>query len=128
VGEDAPELSSVALHFNESPAKLGLLRALGQRLLEQAAEPILFALDSENILNFLPGTSARNLDTQEQATHDFIPREPARTCEVVEVDRVRIGESHSNPTFQIPHPMSIRIGIALSRRNFVSHARISRRR
>ena len=128
MGEDAPELSSVALHFDEGAAKLSLLSSFSERLLEQATETVLFALNPEDVLHFLPGTSARNLDGQQQAAHDFVAREPARTCELVEVDRMRVRESHRDPMFQIPHPMSISMAIALSRRNLVSHARISRRR
>ena len=128
MGEDAPELSSVALYFDEGAAKLGLFRPLGQRLLEQASKTVLLALNPEDVLHFLPGTRARNLGVQEQASHDFVSRQPARSCEVFEVDRVRIRESHSDPLSQIPHPMSISIAIALSRRNVVSDGRISRRR
>jgi len=80
MGDDAPELGSVALHFDEGATKLSLLRSFGERLLEQAAEPILFALDSEDVLNFPPGTRARNIDVQEHASHDFVAREPACSC------------------------------------------------
>jgi len=59
VGEDAPKLSSVALHFDEGLAKGGLLLALGERLLQQAPETVLFSLNAEDILNLLPGTRAR---------------------------------------------------------------------
>jgi len=128
VGEDAPELGSVALHFDEGATKLGLLCSFGERLLEQAAEPILFALDSEEVLNFPPGTRARNLGVQEHASHYFVAREPACSRQIFEVGRVHVSEPHSDSTFQIPHPMSISIAIALSRWNVVLHARISRRR
>ena len=128
MGEDAPELSSVALHVDEGAPKLGLFRALGERLLEQTAKSVLLALNPEDVLDFLPGACARNLGGKQQAPHDFVAREPARACEVVEVDRMRVRESHRDPMFQIPHSTSIGIAIALSRRNAVSYARISRRR
>ena len=99
MGEDAPELSSVALHFDEGSAKGGLLLALGERLLQQAPETVLFSLNPEDILNFLPRTRARNLDVQERASDHLVAREPACSCEVVEVDRVRLRESHRDPMF-----------------------------
>jgi len=77
MGKDAPELSSVALHFNEGAPKLGFLCSLGERLLEQTAESVLFALNPEDVLHFLPGARARDFDVQEQASHDLVARETA---------------------------------------------------
>ena len=128
MGEDAPELGSVALHFDERSAELGLLRSLRECLLEQAAKSVLLALNPEDVLNFLPGTSARNLDGQQQAAHDLVAREPARACEVLEVGRMRVRKPHRDPMFQISHSASIGMAITLSRQNVQSHGRISRRR
>jgi hypothetical protein len=68
VGDDAPELGSVAFHFDERSAKLGLLGSLGERLLEQTAEPVLLALNPEDVLNFLPRTRARDVSGQKETT------------------------------------------------------------
>jgi len=54
VRDNAPQLGSVALHFDERSAKLRLFCSLGQRLLEQTAKPILFPLNPEDVLNFVP--------------------------------------------------------------------------
>ncbi len=99
MGEDAPELSSAALHFDEGAPKFDLFRALGERLLEQTAETVLLPLNPEDVLHFLPGARARNLGGKQQAPHDFVARETARTCEVVEVDRMRVRESHRDSMF-----------------------------
>jgi len=128
VREDAPELGRVAFDLDQGAAKLGFFFTLGQRLLEQASKTILLALNPEDVLHFLPGTRARNLGVQEQASHDFVAREPARSCEVFKADRVRIRESHSDPILEIPHDMRIGIAIMMSRRNLASRVRISRRR
>ena len=62
--DHAAELGPVALHFDQGPAKLGLLGSLDERLLEQTAEPILLPLNPEDVLNFLPSTCAGNLGVQ----------------------------------------------------------------
>jgi hypothetical protein len=68
VRDNAPQLGSVALHFDERSAKLGLLSSLGERLLEQTAEPILFPLNPKDVLNFLSSPGARNVSGQKQTT------------------------------------------------------------
>jgi len=73
VRDDAPQLGSVAFHFDERSAKLGLLSSLGERLLEQTAEPILLPLNPKDVLNFLPSARAWDLDGQEHASHDLVP-------------------------------------------------------
>ena len=56
MGDDASELGSVSLHFDERSAKRALFRSLGERLLQQTAEPVLLALNPEDVLNFLATT------------------------------------------------------------------------
>jgi len=68
VRDDAPQLGSVALHFEERSAKFGLLSSLGECLLEQTAEPILLPLNPKHVLNFLPSAGARNVSGQKQTT------------------------------------------------------------
>jgi hypothetical protein len=68
MGDDAPQLGSVAFHFDERPAKLGLFCSLGECLLEQTAEPILFPLNPQDVLNFFPSTGARNVSGHKQTT------------------------------------------------------------
>jgi len=128
VRDDAPELGPIAFYFHEGAAELGLLLSLCKCFLEQTPEAVLLPLNPEHILNFLACARAWNANVQEHTSHDFVARESACSCEVFEVSRVRVSEPHSDSMFQIPHPMSISIAIALSRRNVVSHARISRRR
>ena len=121
-------LSSAPLHFHEGSAQLGLLLTLSERLLEQTSKTVLLPVNPEDVLHFLPGTRARNLDVQECASHDLVACEPACSCEVLEVRNVRITKPHNDSMFEIPHLASTSMAIALSRRNVVSHARISRRR
>jgi hypothetical protein len=68
VSDDTPKLGSVAFHFDERSPKLGLFRALGERLLEQTAESVLLALNPDDVLNLLASTRARNVSGQKQTT------------------------------------------------------------
>jgi hypothetical protein len=113
----APELGAVAFNFDKGAAKLGLFGALRERFLQQAAEPVLLALNPEDVLNFLPGARARNLSVQEHASYDLVAREATCVCEVVKVSGVRVSQAHRDSMLEIPHSMSISIAIALSRRN-----------
>ena len=51
--DHASELGPIAFDFDERSAKLGLFSALRECFLEQTAEPVLLALNPEDILNFL---------------------------------------------------------------------------
>jgi len=66
--DHASELGSVAFNFDESAAKLRLFCSVGERLLEQTAEPVLLALNPEDVLNFLQGARARDVSGQKQTT------------------------------------------------------------
>ena len=68
VRDHAPQLGSVAFHFDERSPKLGLFRALRERLLEQTSKAVLLALNPEDVLNFLPSTRARDVSDQKQTT------------------------------------------------------------
>jgi len=61
VCKDAPELGRVSFHLDQGAAKLGPFFSLGQSLLEQAAEAVLFPLDSQEILNLLARTRTWDL-------------------------------------------------------------------
>jgi hypothetical protein len=69
--EHASELGRVAFDLDERAAKLGLFLTLGQRLLEQSTEAVLFALDSQEILNLLPRPRAGDLGAQKHAADDL---------------------------------------------------------
>jgi len=60
VGDDASELDSVALDFDERAAKLALFRAFRECFLQQSAEPVLLALNPDDVLNLLPSARARS--------------------------------------------------------------------
>ena len=115
MGNNSSELGPVPLHFDERSAKLGLFSALRERFLQQSAESVLLALNSEDVLNLLPSTRARNLGIQEHASHDLVPREAACARELLKVRHVRIGQAHRNSMLEVPHSASISITIALSR-------------
>jgi len=66
--DDASELGSIAFDFDEGAAKLGLFGALPECFVEQAAEPVLLALNPEDILNFLQSARARDVSGQKQTT------------------------------------------------------------
>jgi len=117
VRDHASELGRIAFHFDEGSAKLGRFGPLRKCLLQQSTESVLLALNSEDVLNLLPSTRARNLGVQEHAPHDLVPRESARVCELLKVSRVRIGQAHRDSMLEIPHLRSISITIVLSRRN-----------
>ena len=78
--EDTPELGPIAFDFDQGSAQRCLLLALRECLLEQTSETVLLPLNPDDILHFLPGTRARNIDVQEHASHDFVAREPACSC------------------------------------------------
>jgi hypothetical protein len=64
-------------------AKLGLLRALCECVLGQTLEAVLLPLNPEDVLDFLPGTRARNFDVQERASDNLVAREPA--CQLTQL-------------------------------------------
>jgi len=66
--DHASELSPIALNFDKGVAKLALFGTLGKCFLQQAAEPILLALNPEDVLDFLPSAGARNVSGQKQTT------------------------------------------------------------
>ena len=61
MGDDASELDSVALDFDERAAKLALFRAFRECFLQQSAEPVLLALNPDDVLNLLPSARARDV-------------------------------------------------------------------
>ena len=115
--DDAPELGTVSFHLDEGAAKLTGFSPLRKSFLQQAAQPILLPLNPEDVLNLLTSTRARNLGVREDASHHFVAREAARVCELLKVCRMRISQAHRDSMLEIPHPTSIGIAIALSRRN-----------
>ena len=115
--DHASELRPVSFNFDQGAAKLGLFRALRERLLQQSTEPVLLALNPKNVLNFLASTRARNLGVREQASNDLVAREAACVCQVLQVSHVRIGQAHCDSMLEASHLTSIGIAIGLSRRN-----------
>ena len=61
MSDDAPELGPVAFHLDEGAAKLGLFGALRECFFEQTTEPVLLALNPEDVLNFLASTRTRDV-------------------------------------------------------------------
>jgi hypothetical protein len=68
MGNHASELGPIAFDFDEGAAKLGLFGALRECFLEQTAEPVLLALNPEDVLNFLQSARARDVSGQKQTT------------------------------------------------------------
>ena len=115
--DDTPELGTVSFHLDERAAKLGFFGALSESLFQQSAEPVLLPLDSEDVLDLLPSTRARNPGVEEHASHDLVAREAARVCELLKVGHVRIGQAHRDSMVEFAHLASISIAIALSMRS-----------
>ena len=86
--DHAPKLGPVAFDFDKRAAKLRLFRSLGECLLEQTAEPILLALNPEDVLDFLPSARARNVSGQKQTTKDLSPRKPGSFPKGIEMGDV----------------------------------------
>ena len=115
--DHASELGSVLFDLDKGAAKFRLLRALREGFLQQAAEPVLLALNPEDVLNLLPSARARDLGVQKHAPHHFVASEAARVCEVLQVTCVRIGQADCDSMLEFPHLTSIGVTIALSRTN-----------
>jgi len=128
VCEDPPELGRVAFHLAEGAAKLGLFLSLGQRLLEQAAEAVLFPLNPQQILNLLPCTRAWDLRAQKRATHDLSVRESRRFGKNAQTGNVLIAHAHPDEMSKPPHPEIISRTRRLSRDDLALCVRIIRRR
>jgi len=128
VRDNAPEFGCVALHLDERSAKLRLFCSLGQRLLEQTAKPILFPLNPEDVLNFLPSAGARNVSGQKQTTKDLSTGQPRRILEGLEAGEMLLADPHPDEMPKTPHPKSIDSVQRLSSADLVLRVRISRRR
>jgi hypothetical protein len=128
--DHASELSPVAFNFDKSPAKLGLFGALRECFLEQAAEPVLLALNPEDVLNFLQSARARDVSGQNQTTQDLSTAtgEPGRILEGFEVGEMLIADPHANEMLKTPHCKSIGSVGRLSSADLVWRVQISRRR
>jgi ABC-type branched-subunit amino acid transport system substrate-binding protein len=126
--DHASELGPVAFDFDEGPAKLGLFGTLRKRLLEQTAEPVLLALDPEDVLNFLQSARARNVSGQKQTTYDLSTAETGRVLEGFEVGEMLIADPYSDEMAKTPHRKSIGSVRLLSSADLVWRVRISRRR
>ena len=61
MGDHASELGPIAFDFNQGAAKLGLFGALRECFLEQTTEPVLLALNPEDVLNLLQSAGARDV-------------------------------------------------------------------
>ena len=128
MGDHASELGPVAFDFDEGAAKLGLFGALRECFLEQTAEPVLLALNPEDILDFLQSTRARDVSGQNQTTQDLSTGEPGRILEGFEVGEMLIANAYPDEMRKTPHCKSIGSVGRLSSADLVLRVRISRRR
>ena len=126
--DHASELGPIAFDLDEGAAKLGLFGALRERLLEQTAEPILLALNPENVLNFLQSARARDVSGQNQTTQDLSTAEPGRILEGFEVGEMLIADPYPDEMRKTAHSKSIGSIRRLSSADLVLRVRISRRR
>ena len=128
MGDDASELGSVALDFDERAAKLALFRSLGECLLEQTAETVLLALNPKDVLNFLQSAGARDVSCEKQTTYDFSAAESGRRLERLQVGEMLVADPYADEMAKTPHRKSIGSVGRLSSADLVSRVRISRRR
>ena len=128
MGDDASELGSVALDFDERAAKRALFRALRECFLQQTAEPVLLALNPEDVLNFLASTRTGDVSSQKQTTQDLSTGETGRILEGLEAGEMLIADTQANEMPKTPHSKSIRSVPGLSSADLVLRVRISRRR
>ena len=126
--QDTPELARVAFHLDQGAAKLGLFGALRERLLEQTAEPVLLALNPEDILHSLQGARTRDVGGQNQTTQDLSTGETGRILKGSEVGEVLIADPHTDEMPKTAHSKSIGSIRRLSSTDLALRVRISRRR
>jgi len=126
--DDASELGPVAFHLDEGPAKLGLFGAFRECFLEQTTEPVLLALNPEDVSNLLQGARPRDVSGQNQTAQDLSTGEPGRSLEGFEAGEVLVADPHANEMPKTPHRKSIGSVRRLSSADPVSRVRISRRR
>ena len=91
-----PELGRVALYLDQGSTERCLLFALRQRLLEQAAEPVLCALDLEEILDLLTCPRTRDVCAQKHATQHLTSSEPGGLHKGVQTRHVFIADARTN--------------------------------
>jgi len=126
--DNASELGAVAFDFDEGAAKLALLGALRECFLEQTAEPVLLALNPEDILNFPQSARTRDVSGQNETTQDLATGKSGRILEGFEVSEMLIADPHTDEMPKTAHSKSIGSIRRLSSADLVSLVRISRRR
>ena len=128
MGDHTSELGPIAFDFDEGPAKLGLFGALRECFLEQTTEPVLLALNPEDILHSLQGARTRDVGGQNQTTQDLSTGETGRILKGSEVGEVLIADPHTDEMPKTAHSKSIGSIRRLSSTDLALRVRISRRR